>query len=226
MPPVKQGLLDGQLALPHPIASICVSSAATYVILTDSSLWAWGDNAVGAIGSGTELDFSKYTTSPSPSGGTPNPYNWDWGMGELMQQKPVQIAKGLHSFTNIWTSGADVFYCYAEDVNGQLYSWGRNKGAVLGNGVIESGFGSLGAAYPNSWDVPGVTAVNPFALTKAVSATSPYCVLNPSTSPCNSYAIPVTAPPTGPRSFSCTAGRTTFTVLSMSHLCWRRRATG
>src|SRR5450432_390790 len=189
-------LLDGQLALPHPISSIIVSSAATYVILSDSTIWAWGDNAVGAIGNGQELDFSKYTTSPSPSGGTLNPYNWDWGPGELIQQKPVQIARGLHSFTNVWTSGADVFYCYAEDVNGQLYSWGRNKGSVLGNGVSAAGLGAIGAIYPNSWDVPWVTTVNPFALTQSVPTSSPYCVSNPSGSPCNANPIPVTAPPT------------------------------
>jgi alpha-tubulin suppressor-like RCC1 family protein len=190
-------LLDGQLGFPHPVASIYTNSAASYALLTDSTIWAWGDNAVGAIGNGQELDFSKYTTSPSPSGGTLSPYNWDWGPGELLQQKPVQIARGLHSFTNLWTSGSDVFYCYAEDVNGKLYSWGRNKGAVVGNGEIGAGVsGFILASYPNSWDVPWVTAVDPFALTKSVQTTSPYCVLNPSTAPCNSYSIPVTAPPT------------------------------
>ena len=33
-------------------------------------------------------------------------------------------------------------------------------------------------------------------------------------------------PADGPRSFSCTAGPTTFTAMSMSPRCWRRRATG
>jgi hypothetical protein len=32
-------------------------------------------------------------------------------------------------------------------------------------------------------------------------------------------------PPLGLRSFFYTAGRTTFTALSMSRLCWRRRVT-
>ncbi len=190
-------LLDGQLGFPHPVASIYTNSAASYAILTDSTIWAWGDAACGAIGNGVELNWATYTTSPSPSGGTLTPYNWDWGPGELLVQKPVQIAKGLHSFTNLWTSGSDVFYCYAEDVNGKLYSWGRNKGAVVGNGEIGAGVsGYILATYPNSWDVPWVTAVNPFALTKSVQTTSPFCVLNPAGSPCNSYAIPVTAPPT------------------------------
>jgi alpha-tubulin suppressor-like RCC1 family protein len=189
-------LLDGQLGLPHPVASIYTNSAASYAILTDSTIWAWGDAAVGSIGNGMELDFSKYTTNPSPSGGTPNPYNWDWGPGELMVQKPVQIAKGLHSFTNLWTSGSDVFYCYAEDLNGNLYSWGRNKGGVVGNGEIGAGVsGYITAFYPNSWDVPWVTAVNPFAPAKSSQTTSPYCLLNPATSPCNSFSIPVTSAP-------------------------------
>jgi Carbohydrate binding module (family 6)/Secretion system C-terminal sorting domain len=183
------------LGFPHPIASIVVSSSATYVILTDSTIWAWGDNVTGAIGNGQELDFSKYTTGPSPTGGTPAPYNWDWAMGELLQQKPVQIANGLHSFTNIWATGNDVFYCYAEDVNGQLYSWGRGKGGVLGNAVMAGGSGGIAALYPNSWDVPWVTAVNPFGLAKILPSTSPYCVLNPSGSPCNGYTNPVSAAP-------------------------------
>ena len=33
-------------------------------------------------------------------------------------------------------------------------------------------------------------------------------------------------PATAPRSFFCMAGRTTFTALSMSLLCWLRQATG
>ena len=33
-------------------------------------------------------------------------------------------------------------------------------------------------------------------------------------------------PPTVPRSSFCTAGLTTFTAMSMSPRCWRRRATG
>jgi hypothetical protein len=71
---------------------------------------------------------------------------------------------------------------------------------VLGNGVeaADAVTGSLASEYPNSWDVPWITQVDPFSLTPAslVQVSSPYCVDNPSSSPCNIYTIPVTAPPT------------------------------
>src|SRR5262249_37534243 len=56
---------------------------------------------------------------------------------------------------------------------------------------------------------------NPFGLTKASITSSPYCVLNPSGSPCNEYSIPSAAAPT------CSAGAnqnisTTTTTLNGS----------
>ena len=180
-------LLDADLNLPHPAKGIYVNGNATYVLLTDSTLWAWGDQSQGALGNGVQMNWATYH----------QPWNWDVGFGEMMQQKPVQIAPGLHSFTNLYTSNAWCFYAYAEDVNGQLYSWGRNKYCMLGNGVDNADVpaDNIGAVYPDSWNVPWITAVNPFSLTGYVKTSSPYCVLNPSGAPCNLYSIPVTAIP-------------------------------
>ena len=191
-------LLNADLNFPAPIAHIYTSPVSSYVLLTDSTIWAWGDNAMGTIGNGVELNFAKYATNPAPYGATAAPYAWDWGYGELLQQKPVQIAQGLHSFTNIFTDRGDAFYAYAEDVHGNLYSWGRNKVGVLGNGIYEADYtnGNIASQYPNSWDVAGVTAVNPFAITKMHLTSSPYCVTNPSGYPCNVYTIPSTPAPT------------------------------
>jgi hypothetical protein len=174
--------------LPAPVASIYTNSVATYAILRDSTLWAWGDNAMGTIGNGEELDFAHYKRGD----GQPAPYAWDWGPGELLVQKPVNLARGLHSFTHVWVANSLVFYAYAEDVNGQLYSWGRNKGGMLGNGVLESDreMGQLGGEYPNSWDVTLVTPVDPLHVKRVYRTISPQCMDHPESKACNLYHKP------------------------------------
>lgn len=188
--PLTPTLLNATLGLTKPIKQISINNESSFVLLSDSTIWAWGDNACGTIGNGQEMNYATYVNSS----GAAAPYAWDWGMQELLVPKPQQIAVGLHSFTNIWNALGDVFYTYAEDVNGNLYSWGRNKGGVLGNGQMDA-TGNILSIYPNSFDVPWVTAIDPFALTKPSVTSSPYCVLNPSGAPCNEYAIPAVANP-------------------------------
>jgi alpha-tubulin suppressor-like RCC1 family protein len=173
--PMPRNLMP-DLNLPHRIMSISINSVSTHVILTDSTLWGWGDNAMGCVGNGHELDFSTYKT----------PYAWDWAPGQLLQQRPVRLAPGVHNFVRVFGATAAIFYCYAETATGQLYSWGRNKAGVLGNGVM-SAHPEIEAKYPNSWDVTTVTAVDPFAVKIPKRITSPYCVLHPDTSPCDLY---------------------------------------
>ena len=108
---------------------------------------------MGCVGNGKELDFSTYKT----------PYAWDWGPGELLQQSPVHLAPDVRNFRQVFGATAAVYYSYAETATGQLYSWGRNKAGVLGNGIM-SATPEIEAVYPNSWDVTTVTPVDPFAL--------------------------------------------------------------
>jgi alpha-tubulin suppressor-like RCC1 family protein len=171
--------LTADLALPHPVMAIVTNSVCTHVILTDSTLWGWGDNATGCIGNGEELNYAEHAP----------PYAWDFGPAELLVQKPVRLAPNVHNFTHVFGGSAYVFYTYAETATGQLYSWGRNKGGVLGNGVVGAS-PEIMSIYPNSWDVPVVTEVDPFALTDIVISTSPYCLLHPDGSPCNDFTIP------------------------------------
>ena len=147
------------------------NTVCTHVILTDSTLWGWGDNSQGGAGDGTQLDFATYNPA----------YAWDWGPAEFLQHKAVQIAPLVHNFTNLFAGTAACFYMYAESATGQLYSWGRNKAMVLGNGVVGA-TPAIQAIYPDSWEQPTITAVNPFSLTHVVNSTSPYCLLNPGTS--------------------------------------------
>ncbi|HWK04077.1 MAG TPA: PKD domain-containing protein [Puia sp.] len=170
-------------ALPHPIASIVTNTVSTHVILTDGSLWGWGDNAMGAVGTGTELDYSATT----------NPYSWDFKNGDLLQVLPARIVSSRSDFVAIFGSSVFTFYTYAETADGTLYSWGRNKGAVLANGVVSCS-SNVTATYPNSWDVPTPTVVKPFALTKTTVASCPYCILHPGGSPCSDCSTPAIIP--------------------------------
>lgn len=160
------------------IKSIQCNSMTSAAILSDGTLWTWGDNAIGNIGNGVELNFATYKT----------PYAWDWGPGELMQTTAVQPAPGLR-FTDAWGgSGNATFYWIAKDTAKRYYFWGRNKGlAFLGVEAKDQAVGNLGSAYANSWDVPAVTSIDPFALTSLILATSPVCVTNPSALYCPGF---------------------------------------
>jgi len=131
---------------------------------------------------------------------TTTPYSWNFGNGDLLQQLPVQIVPSRSDFVALFGGSTFTFYTYAETSDGTLYSWGRNKGAVLGNGAVPCS-ATIAATYPNSWDVTTPTVVNPLALTQTTVVACPYCLLNPTGSPCNSctYAVitrwPMQAPP-------------------------------
>jgi hypothetical protein len=178
--------LTSDLNLPHPVSSIMCNSVSTHVILTDSTLWGWGDNTEGNVGNGIETNWPTYHQL----------YQWDWGPAEVLQNKPVQIEPLVHNFTNMFAGSGACFYNYAEDATGQLYSWGRNKSTVQANQVLAA-TSDINATYPDSWDQPTITAVNPFTITASTVylSTCPYCVLNPTTSPCNEYTIPTDIPP-------------------------------
>jgi len=179
-PTVLTNIMNG---LPHPITQIVVNTECTHVILSDGSLWGWGDNAMGTIGIGTELNFATTTA----------PYAWDFLVGDLLVQLPVRIVPSRSDFTAIFGSSVFTFYTYAETADGTLYSWGRNKGCVLGNGVISCS-PDITATYPNSWDVTTPTIVAPMALTATTTVACPYCLLHPGSSPCNECTYAVVTP--------------------------------
>lgn len=160
-------------ALPAPIKKISCNSACTHVILQNGQLYGWGDNAQGTIGNGHELDYSK----------TKNPYSWDFRKGGLLEILPVRITR-RSDFADISGSSPYTFYVYAVTRDNTIYAWGRNKGNVIANGVVACS-SQENAKFPNSWDVPAPTVVNPFSLAKTTIVPSPFCVANPTTAPCN-----------------------------------------
>jgi alpha-tubulin suppressor-like RCC1 family protein len=172
--------MNATLGFTRKVIALAADSLTTHVILDDGSLWGWGDAAMGGVGDGQELDFSK----------TPAPYAWDFGAFQLMVPKPVRIVPSVSNFVAVFGNSAYDFYGYAQTADGKLYSWGRNKTAVLGDGVYPLAAGgnlgvssNMAATYPNSWDVPLATQVDPLTV-KAKGVNSPYCVANPNAKDC------------------------------------------
>jgi alpha-tubulin suppressor-like RCC1 family protein len=146
------------------ITSIATSTSASYAVLSDGTLWAWGSNGQGLVGNGIEPDYA--TKSP--------PYSWDWGKDDLLVSPAVRIAPTVGNFVRVFTGSAFVFYAYAMTSDGRLFSWGRNKTGSLGNGVFPLN-SQQAAAYPNSWDVTAPTEVSPMTAPNQATS-SPECV--------------------------------------------------
>lgn len=182
--------LNTYMGFTKPLAAIYTSCIASYAIDTSGTLTAWGDNVVGSLGNGNEVNQSAsavlWAVWPDPG-----------ATNQLLQPMPTVIAPGI-KFSAIYTAGSDVFFYYAQDKNGNLYFAGRNKGNVAGNGVqaCDAVAGLIGSARPNSWDVPWLTLVNPFGPPPVILTTSPYCLLgtNQTSTPCNGCPILVTRP--------------------------------
>ncbi|MHA4809671.1 PKD domain-containing protein [Flavitalea flava] len=133
-----------------PIKTIDVNWNTTHYIDDQNRMWGLGFNVQGEVGIGSEL-VSQYNYSSFPS------YSWSFTDGEGFSGVPAkQISAGTQwsqLFSNNWFS----FYKYALDVNGNLYSWGRNKALDLGNGFL-----NMQEQYsPNAMDVLVPTKVTP-----------------------------------------------------------------
>lgn len=178
--------------LKAPISSIVASDNTTHFIDTNGDLWGMGDNVMGEVGNGKEIDWATYKNSSGQI--TPYTYSWDWSKYELMILKPIQILPGT-KFKIITTGQSFAFFNYAQDAAGNWYSWGRNKGLVLGNGLTIN----EDAAMPNLIDVPLPTIVTPL--------TTPVKVLTLAQTG-KPFATPTTSTST---STSTTKGTTTST---------------
>lgn len=129
------------------VVAVATSSLSTHVLKDDGTLWGWGSSPRGEVGNGT----MKYWPSS-----TPNPYSWDYGVGENMVSSPVQV---LSNVAKVYSSclGGSV---YAVKTDGSIWSWGFDKPGFLGTGVQP--YGVDFATYPDMWDVPFPTQVAPY----------------------------------------------------------------
>ena len=190
------------LNIPGTIREIGGCWTTEYALTTANTLWAWGDQVIGAFGSGVTANWAAPQSYEGPS---PYAYGF-WGNCDMHVAPAVQIAPGYSNFAHIWTNGPYLpFVMFTDNTTNGIFVAGRNKVGVLFNGVINADEGTynLDAVYPDSWDVPWITRIPaPGTISAPIKSSSPYCVTNPSGSPCNIYSIPVTAAP------NCSAGST------------------
>jgi hypothetical protein len=178
--------------LPTKIVDIQVNNTGTYIILSNGTLWYCGDAAQGNGGEGSHVNMATY-----PNGTSTNPYAWNQSENpaQLLIRHFKQIGIGIH-WLRLFSTNALCYEVYAQDINGNLYVWGRDKGGPQGRGVIAcDNFGIIAATYPNSWDNPWVTPVSPWTAVTMLT-TCPLCITNPSASQCNQCTIAAHANPT------------------------------
>lgn len=87
---------------------------------------------------------------------------------------------------------AILFFCF-NFVLGKLYSWGRSKLAVLGNGLLPTG---VQAVYNGDFSVPIPTRVDPLKIGYTFEQNAFTCVQNPSADYCE-QPIPMYAKQNG-----------------------------
>lgn len=134
-------------AFPKPYKRVFANSLAIYVILTDSTIWGWGDDVTGVLGDGIEPNYAT----------TPSPYNWNISFGNsynIVRRTPTQIFPGTHNWVAVFAANPLNYYSFFENSYGDIYGCGRNKGGPIGNGIVDCDPSTgLEGARPNSWDV-------------------------------------------------------------------------
>lgn len=167
---------------PGTIDTIAVSSAATYMILNDSTGWGWGSNACSNLGFRglNYADPSLYWV-----------FSQNFNPAQAPVWKPIRLAPGIHNITSIFVSLA---FCYAvglnihaADGNDSVIWCGRNKYAVTDpfRAEVDSFIGDQGSHRPNNFDLDtGFVYVDPWRASHITRATERYCALFPSDADC------------------------------------------
>lgn len=173
----------------HKVDSVYVNGNGTFWLRDDSTLWFMGDGVNGCAGNGTQMNWATYTGSNGLA-----PWNWDQGYWEGPNyRKPIQVAPGM-KFSRVFVTDALCYDIWAQDIHGNLYSWGRGKSGCLGNQIIacDNNIGGINGTYPNSFDFTYPVKLNMAALfgTTTYPSTTPICITSPSGSPCNNCTNP------------------------------------
>jgi hypothetical protein len=162
-----------------PVKEICADWNTIHYIDSLGRLFGIGFNSMGEVGNGQEF-VNKYNYPGFPG------YGWTFTDYENPSgAPPTQIGVGItwkHLYSNNWFS----FYKYAQDVNDNLYSWGRNKALNLGNGF----FNMQEANSYDALDVLKPTMVHPLtAIYQQYNFTAPSISVDPKQTITGSSAV-------------------------------------
>ncbi|SDO93442.1 Alpha-tubulin suppressor [Microbacterium sp. ru370.1] len=134
------------LGLSAPVRRFSVGWRTPYAILTDGTLWAWGENQYGQVGDGTSTDRSLPTrvvglaaNVVQAAGGVSDGYalltdgtvkhwtTWSGGSG-----RPTQVAGLASGVSSIHATANDL---YAVFHDGSVKAWGENRSGERGDGT-------------------------------------------------------------------------------------------
>lgn len=141
-----------------PLKQVIGNYNTLHVIDANGNMFGQGENINGEVGNGYTYDWVKNPKKLTP-------YNAPWTFTEY--QPVVRIADPGHGakWSEIFASNSIAFYLFAKDTAGNLFSWGRNKALVLGNGITLPAFGTN--AYdklPNALDMGAPSFVNVYGM--------------------------------------------------------------
>jgi alpha-tubulin suppressor-like RCC1 family protein len=151
-------------------ASIESGGHHTLVIKTDGTLWAWGYNASGQVGDGSESDrYYPVQIGTDTDWRMVSPHKsiqsfaiktdgtlWAWGWNErgslgdgtyVSKSSPVQIGTD-----NNWADvAAGLAYSIALKTDGTLWAWGWNEYGTLGDGTYVSKNSPVQIGTDHNW---------------------------------------------------------------------------
>jgi alpha-tubulin suppressor-like RCC1 family protein len=116
--------------LTQPIKKFDVDWQAIHFIDSSGHLWGCGWNSFGEVGNGVEF-VGRHTYQ----GGNFS-YGWPLTNGENPSGIPVKIGDTTKTdWVNLYSTNWFGTTKYAIDSRDTIYSWGRNKANVMGNGI-------------------------------------------------------------------------------------------
>ncbi|MCL1993505.1 MAG: hypothetical protein FWG66_11230 [Spirochaetes bacterium] len=151
-------------------AYVAAGGAHSVAITVEGEIWAWGLNASGQLGDGTEVMRNAPVPAGAPAGVawasvsaggvytiaiTTEGEMWGWGNNELGQladgttddrNLPVRVAQGAGTAAAgtaaaRWMAvSADWAHTAAITATGELWLWGHNDFGQLGNGTWENSY--------------------------------------------------------------------------------------